>query len=199
MVDDAFRQRFAAWLAELGPDVAGRRPVRVTAREILVSKVEEGFAARLHQSLAALGTLLGREAVANRYSELARQSPAATRVAIWQAAVRSLLADAVSDGLVPPEARREVEIGVESVAALLDTILWSEPAVGADYRPGAGEISAYADALTKMNEDSGLFTRFYGEFEGKPVVNHCPGIATARQLLGDGWAICAEGGAIESR
>lgn len=193
-----FEERFASWLAEQGPEAVGRRLVRAGPKEILVSKVDTGFAARLHQSLAALGELLGRENVAARYRTVARETPGAARVATWHAAVRSLLEDAVADGLVDPSARREVEIGVESVAALLDTVFWTVPAVDADYRLGAGEVDAYTDAIAKMNEDSGLFTRFYGEFEGKAVVNHCPGIATARQLLSDAWAICAESEAIEA-
>ena len=55
------------------------------------------------------------------------------------------------------------------------------------FLPGA----RFADTLARMDDDSSIFTRYYGEFHGLPVVNHCPGAPIARRLLAEGWQLCS--------
>lgn len=187
--DPGFERRFAEWLRSLGLPGEGRRFVRANDREILVSKVEEGLAARLYQTLDLLGDTLVAASAA-RYASLAAATPEATRVSLWQAAVMGVVEDAAARASLPGSAAQEMRVGVESVAALLDAVLWTAPAAGADYVPARGEQAAYDDALARMSETNSLFTRYYGEFEGKPVVNHCPGVAIARLLLSSAWELC---------
>ena len=59
------------------------------------------------------------------------------------------------------------------------------------FAPGPGELEAYADARARMAGDAPIFTRYYGEFRGLPVVNHCPGAPIARRLLAEGWQLCS--------
>lgn len=187
--DKAFERRFAERLRSLGLPGEGRRFVRANDREILVSKVEEGLAARLYQTLDLLGGTLVTD-TAGRYAALAAASPEATRVSLWQAAVMDVVDDAAARASLPDSAAQELRIGVESVAALLDSVLWTAPVAGVGYAPAAGERAAYDDALARMNDTNSLFTRYYGDFEGKPVVNHCPGVAIARLLLSSAWELC---------
>lgn len=186
-----FEERFAAWLATLGLAGDGRRFVRANVREILVSKVEEGLAARLYRTLDLLGDTLV-PATAARYRALAAASPVAARVALWHEAVAGVVDEAVADAGLPESASAEMGVGVESVAALLDAVLWTMPAAGDDYAPAPGERAAYDDVLARMNAENSLFTRYYGEFEGKPVVNHCPGVIIARLLVSSAWELCTE-------
>ena len=69
------------------------------------------------------------------------------------------------------------------------SILWTSPVFGDDSEPKSGEIAAYRDTMERMNAENSLFTRFYGEFEGVRVVNHCPGSRVARRLLEQAWRI----------
>jgi hypothetical protein len=59
-----------------------------------------------------------------------------------------------------------------------------------DWQPRDSEREAFADALARMEDANSLFTRFYGDFEGRRVENHCPGAAVARGLLQQAWDIC---------
>ena len=43
-----------------------------------------------------------------------------------------------------------------------------------------------------MADESSIFTRYCGDFEGEGVGNHCPGAEVARQLFGQGWGMVAE-------
>ena len=83
--------------------------------------------------------------------------------------------------------------GVESVAALLEATLWSAPILAdEEYTPKKGEIQAFHDNLRTLADGSDIFTRFYGQYENKTVVNHCPGALIARQLLISGWECCTK-------
>ena len=85
----------------------------------------------------------------------------------------------------------EIRAGTDSVAALLDSVLWSSPHVGDSYTPSESEQVAFAEAIARMDAHAGIFTRYYGTFEGARVENYCPGAQFARTLLAQAWAVCA--------
>ncbi len=91
--------------------------------------------------------------------------------------------------MLTADEQAEVRAGIDSVAALLDSILWSGPVAGADYAILPGESDAYVEAVARMDEGA-MFTRFYGLFEGRRVENHCPGAQFARLLLAQAWTLC---------
>ena len=182
---DPQAQRLDAWLLERGIE-GDRRIVRASAEGVLVSKFEPGFAARLHDAVASVPKLFDLTAVTERFAA----TPAATpRVEGWRLAVEALLADLAATRDLTREQLSEIQAGVDSVAGLLDSALWSAPVVGSEWAPSPSEREAYADALERMDDDSSIFTRFYGEFEGTPVYNHCPGAQHARRLLDQAWAV----------
>lgn len=182
-------ERFAAWLRDVAGIDEPRRVVRADASGILVSKFEEGFAARLLAAVDELRDAFDPATVSARYERAGRETPGIARVDCWAVAVRSLLVDAQEAGRITAEQRAEVEAGVDSVAALMSSILWTSPVFGDELPPKSSEIAAYREALESMNAENSLFTRFYGEFEGVRVVNHCPGSRVARSLLEQAWRI----------
>ncbi|MFN8505931.1 MAG: hypothetical protein U0547_00030 [Dehalococcoidia bacterium] len=183
-----FEQEFADWLAGLGEAGQGRRLVRRGSREILVSKLEPDVLARVQQTMLGLIDLLSPEALRERYTAIAAREPGILRVTAWRLAIRELLAG--TD--LSPAARNEAEAGTDSVAALLDTVLWSAPVANVPFTLSEGERQAYDDARERMGGDAPIFTRYYGDFAGLPVMNHCPGAPIARKLLAEGWALCTE-------
>lgn len=190
MSNEDFEARFAAWLRDEAGVDEPRRVVRVGSASILVSKFDEGFAARLHETIAGLPELFEEAGMRRLYAEVAGESPGATRVACWHDTARRVLANAVADGRLSGEDRAEVLAGIDSVAALLDSLLWTGPLVDGEFEPGPGELDAYREALARMDSANSLFTRFYGTFEGTPVVNHCPGAQFARRLVAQAWSLC---------
>lgn len=185
-----FDERFANWLRDEAGILERRRIARVGGGEILVSKFEEGFAARVHAAIAGLPELFKDTVVGEQYRDAARDLPGETRAACWREGVRRLLAGAVEAGRLTGEERAEVLAGIDSVAALLDSILWTGPLAAAEFLPVDGERDAYREARMRMDAANSLFTRFYGTFEGMPVVNHCPGAPFARRLLAQAWMVC---------
>lgn len=188
--DDAFEERLRSWLQESAGVNDWRRVVRVGPSSILVSKFEEGFAARLMDNVDRLSEIFDTERVAMSCSLVAADQPAITRVDAWRLALTAVLRGACKARGIAPEQRAEVQAGIDSVAALVDSILWTGPAARDPYTPGPGEAAAHAEALERMNAENGMFTRSYGTFEGLPVMNHCPGAAIARRLFAQAWAIC---------
>lgn len=175
------------WLAER--DVVGaRRVVAVDDRRILVSKTPPGFVEGLFEALEALGSALADDSVAAECALTARVGR--PRVDAWEEAVMRAVARQVVRLNLPPTVVEEVKFGVESVAALLRSVLWSDPKVGECYALSAAESAAYEDLCERLTGDAAKFTRVYGIFEGRPVVAHCPGASLARRLLDQGWRLC---------
>lgn len=177
--------RFAAWLRDRGIETP-RRIVRESSGSILVSKFGPGFAARLHDAVDRIPELFDSEAIRHGY----RMRPAEPRVDAWRLAVAALLEELGPQRGLDRDQLAEIRAGTDSVAALLDSALWSGPLVGDTWTPSESEREAYADALSRMDDDSSIFTRYYGDFEGRSVENHCPGAQIARRLIAQAWDIC---------
>jgi hypothetical protein len=81
--------------------------------------------------------------------------------------------------------------GIESVQAILDTILWTAPAIADDYNPNRGEVEAYKDfECGNLGAGRDPFTRYYGQLDGRRVENYCPGAQFGRRLVAQAWKIC---------
>ncbi|MCC6238292.1 MAG: hypothetical protein IT299_12085 [Dehalococcoidia bacterium] len=188
----AFEARLRDWLHHDRGIEEWRRLARLDEDTALVSKFQAGFAPRLHALLEALPELIDEALVLEAYARVAGASPAGTsRVAAWDTAMRELLVTACARLGIPETADQQafVRVGVDSVGALLDSILWSVPTVEEDYTPGAGECAAYLD-VTHAFAGRDFFTRTYGLFEDHLVQNHCPGSAYARVMLAHAWRAC---------
>ncbi|MEO9255367.1 MAG: hypothetical protein ABI305_07510 [Tepidiformaceae bacterium] len=190
MAADGFEARLQEWLSEL-PGVTGeRRVVRHDATRVLLSKFEPGFAPRLFEALERVPQLVSEPTVRRAYTELARERPGAPRVALWHEAIVGLLESHSGAANLGPNPMAEIQAGLDSVAAVMDSVLWSTPLAGDSYTVAAGEIDAFRDVLADAESDGGIFTRFYGTFEGRSVLNHCPAAQIARGLLAQAWSIC---------
>lgn len=188
-MDAQARARFEEWLRRIGIE-GFRRVARHGPEGILVSKFEAGFAARLHEAMDRVPELFDEDVVAGRYGRVAPGTP---RVEAWRLAVEGLLHDVGLARGLDSDQRAEIQAGVDSVAALLDSVLWTTPVIGADWRVSLAEREARDDAIRRMNDERGVFTRYYGEFEGLRVENHCPGAQMARRLFAQAWAVCTGG------
>ena len=186
-MDTSTNARFEAWLRERGIE-GSRRIVRQSESALLVSKFGPGFAARLHEAIDRVPELFDPSVISAGY----RLNDSATpRVEAWRLAVKGLLADLGPKRGLDPDQLAEIRAGTDSVAALLDSALWSGPTVGAAWTPSESERTAYREALARMDDESSIFTRYYGEFEGRRVENHCPGSQVARRLFQQAWEICS--------
>jgi hypothetical protein len=181
------------WLRDVAGIAEPRRVVRRSAGSILVSKFDEGFAARLHETIDRLPGMFDDSLVAARFAELSAAEPGRLRAETWRLAVNSVVNDAAAREGIHPDAVAEVRAGIDSVAGLLDAILWTGPSGGEPHVPEPSEVEAYRDTRARMDAERGLFTRYYGSFEGVPVENHCPGSQVARRLFAQGWAISTGG------
>jgi hypothetical protein len=169
-----------------------RRVVRENAETVVVSKFEARFSQELFAVVDALPELLDDECVAAAYREraaeyIARGEPA-LRTHVWREASEGLLRRLGEQRGITPRQLEYVLPGIESVQAVLDTVLWSAPTVLDDFAPSPGERQAYEEFLA---DDSGrIFTRYYGELAGKRVENYCPGSQFARRFMAQAYAIC---------
>ncbi|MBM3138825.1 MAG: hypothetical protein FJZ92_01095 [Chloroflexi bacterium] len=193
--DDAPEARLEAalnaWLRDEVEVDRPRRIVRADATRILVSKFEPGFAARLHELLDLMPELFDARAVADAYARRAAEvEPGTPRTRVWHETMHALLRDAGARHAIPDLRQAEVRTGIDSVYAVLQSVLWSDPAVGDAYAPQRGEMNAYRDGLRSLDPSRDLFTRHYGVFDDRAVVNYCPGAALARTMLGHAWAAC---------
>ncbi len=186
-MDEAEHARFERWLLDRGI-TEPRRVSRESADVILVSKFEPGFAARLHEAIDRLPELFDAIRIHDRYAAKRGLS----RVEAWRVSVAEMLSEFGPGRGLDHDQLAEIRAGTDSVAALLDSALWSGPTVGDGWRPSAAEERAYAEALARMDDDSSIFTRYYGDFEGRRVENHCPGARVARRLIAQAWGICTQ-------
>lgn len=182
----SFEPALLDWLRTRGIEEP-RRLVRVDADEALVSKFEPGFAARLHELLRLVPDLFDESTVVSNTARVMTSMPEESRVTAWQTAMHQALAAAGERHAIPDLRLAEVRTGVDSVRAVLDAVLWTEPLCGDDYTPESGEIEAYREGLEALEDGRDIFTRYYGMFDGRAVRNHCPGAAFARILLAQGW------------
>jgi hypothetical protein len=188
----AFEARLRDWLVHDIGVAEWRRLARLDDESALVSKFPPGFAPQLHRLLEALPELLDEATVLAAYDEAAAAAaPGTTRVEAWDRALSALLARACMRLGIPESAdqRAFVRVGVDSVRALLESILWTGPTLGEAYTPAPGERAAYLD-VTRAFAGRDFFTRTYGLFEGRLVQNHCPGAAYARVMLAHAWRAC---------
>jgi hypothetical protein len=182
-----------AWMRDVLGVNEYRRAVRITDDEILVSKFEPGFAARLHDLLDRVPQLFDEATVVANYRRMAGTLPADTpRVDAWHAAMHDALANVGAALGVDDMRLAEVRTGIDSVRAVMEAVLWSGPAVSDGYRPRSGEVQAYREGLAALADDRDIFTRYYGDFAGRPVRNHCPGAAFARRMLAHAWLACTD-------
>ncbi|MCK9487053.1 MAG: hypothetical protein M0R73_10230 [Dehalococcoidia bacterium] len=190
-MDPSTEAALLAWMHDVLGVEGYRRVVRATRDEVLVSKFEPGFAARLHSLLDELPEIFDEDTVVEAYQRAAHDLPADTpRVDAWHAAMHGALA-ALGERLGVEDHRlAEVRVGIDSVRAVLEAVIWSAPSVTDEYSPRNGEVEAYRDGMAALADDRDIFTRYYGDFDGRPVVNHCPGAQFARRMLAQGWLAC---------
>ena len=178
--------RLQAWFESQG--VQGtRRLVRESEHAIVVSKFEPGFAPRLFEALDRIPELFDHQTVQARYGQA---GSGVNRVEAWRNAINGILVEIGPQRGLDADQVAEIRAGTDSVAALLDSVLWSGPLVGSSWLPAGAELEARDDAIGRMNDESSIFTRYYGDFEGKRVENHCPGARVARRLFAQAWEIC---------
>jgi hypothetical protein len=188
---DALEADLNRWLRDTTDIDRPRRVVRVDEERILVSKFEPGFAARLHELLDLMPELFDEASVVTAYEQRASAGGAgASRTVTWREAMHATLRAAAEQHAIPDLRQAEVRTAIDSVYAVLDSVLWSDPKVGDDYTPAPGETAAYRDGLQSLDPARDLFARHYGVFEGRSVVNYCPGAAFARVMLADAWRAC---------
>ncbi len=188
----AFEARLRDWLRHDRGIEEWRRLARLDEDTALVSKFHAGFAPQLHALLEALPELIDEAQILASYTAAAATAPAGTsRVDTWATAMRHVLVTACQRLGIPETADQQafVRVGVDSVRALLDSILWSIPSVEEEYAPSTGERDAYID-VTRAFAGRDFFTRNYGLFEDHLVQNHCPGSAYARVMLAQAWHAC---------
>ena len=189
--DATLEARLKAWLRDEQQIEDDRRLVRVDDTTILVSKFEPGFAPQLHALLGELPELFDDAHVQRAYATAASEGSATLlRVDAWDLGMRALLATLGADRGIEDARQALVRVGIDSVRAVADTALWSAPRITDEYEPSSGERTAYREATASLDPDHDLFTRHYGSFEARSVVNHCPGAPFARTMLAQAWTAC---------
>lgn len=188
--DAALEARLQRWLREERGVSEYRRLAYADQARLVVSKFEPGFATRLGEVLRLAGLLDDLEALEAAYEASASHEPDSLRVEVWAAAACELVRARLRALGRGSEDAELLVAGIESVAAVMNAILWTGPLAGAPFEPAEGEREAYREALARADPASGLFTRHYGSFGGRAVVNHCPGASHARALLAAAWRAC---------
>ena len=184
-------QRLNRWLSEEHGIEEPRRVVRTSSERILVSKVAPHFALDLFQLVELTPELFEEAHVIEACAARARRADSATpRSENWRSALHTLLSQLGTLRGLPDDRLAEIRVGIDSVFAVLESVLWTHPRIADRYVPNEGEIAAYRECVTRLDRDHGLFTRTYGQFEGRRVENHCPGAALARTLLAHAWRAC---------
>lgn len=167
-----------------------RRVARVTPDEVQLSKFAPGFLKRLFEMVAFVPELFDAERTAAAYAiEAATASPETRRVATWAAAAHRLLRDAGERHGIDDAVLHEIRVGIDSVEAILVSVLRSRPCVGDAYAPSATEVGAYREMLATLRDDQ-VFERYYGTFRGRAVRDYCPAVPSAYEMIAAGWQAC---------
>lgn len=182
--------RLRRWLASEHGIADPRRLAREDQDSMLVSKFPPGFISRVGETVERLDLLADPDHLATATADRARRFPREPRVEGWRAAACDLVRERAADRGLTEEDAELVTAGIESVAALMHAVLWSEPLAGDPYEPADAERDAWRDALVRTEGAGDIFTRHYGAFEGRAVVAHCPGAPYARALLESAWRAC---------
>jgi hypothetical protein len=195
MTDYALAQvsedHFHHWLRHVAGIEDWRRIARDDGERILISKFEGGFAAGVHELIALMPELFDEPAILAVYEREAATAPGTSRVDAWHRALHAMLRAAGDRHAIPNLRQAEVRTGIDSVYAILQTLFWTDPKCGASYQSRAAERSAYLEAIVSMDDVHDMFTRVYGWYEDRQVLNHCPGAPFARVMLEQGWRVCS--------
>lgn len=183
-------ERLRRWLASEHVIADPRRLAREDEDRLLVSKFPPGFIARVGETVERLGILADPDPLAAATAARASRHPRDSRVENWRAAACDLVRERAAERGLSGEDAELVIAGIESVAALMQAVLWSDPVAGEPFEPAAAERDAWRDALVRTEGSGDIFTRHYGAFEGRAVVAHCPGAPHARALLESAWRAC---------
>jgi hypothetical protein len=189
LTDEALR----SWLHDEVGLAEYRRIVRQSEEAIVISKFEPGFSQELFALVDLLPELFDDAVVAAEYARVrlaclrAGESP--QRTAVWRKASEAVLDRLCAERGIDARRRMVVLPGIESVQAVIDSILWSAPSIADCYEPHRGEIEAYSEFESGVGERD-LFTRYYGHLDGRRVENYCPGAPFGRRLVAQAWRIC---------
>lgn len=168
---------FEDWLEGLlGPD-HGRRLAAVSGVRIVLSKVPPGLPGSVLDAVERVPAL----SLPGALQRLAPEGVGGVRA--WRAAADRALEDARHSGAIDDDGFAAIRIGIDSVEALLASCCWTDDG-SPGWAPGPAERAALAEVSARLapGRDS-LFTRYYGEFEGRPVESHCPGAPVARRIF----------------
>jgi hypothetical protein len=176
-----------------------RRVVRESETTVVISKFEAGFSQELFATVDRLPELFDEAVVAAEYGSISERYVAAgedpPRTRVWREASEAVLNRAADALGIDARQRMFVLPGIESVQAILDTILWSGPTLLQPFEPSAGERQAFEEFEALASHDPAgagrdVFTRFYGVLDGRRVENYCPGAPYGRRLVAQAWRIC---------
>lgn len=197
---DLSPEAFHSWLRDEVGLQEYRRIVRDSDSIVVISKFEPGFSQELFATVDLLPELFDDSVVEAEYERLVQehrsQGAAPLRTAVWRQASEAVLHRFASERGIDERRRMFVLPGIESVQAVMDSILWSAPTIEPGYQPRAGELEAYREfeSALERGPPSGpgrdIFTRFYGVYEGRPVENYCPGAPFGRRLVSQAWRLC---------
>ena len=136
--EDPLKREVEDWLrSELVLD-GPRRIIRVGSDRVQISKVDRDFAAELHRLLAKLPELCSESRVLTAYARRAQVASSETlRSENWRACMYELLSEAAARAGIPELRCAEVRAGIDSVFAVLESVLWSRPRLADDYVPAA--------------------------------------------------------------
>ena len=183
-------EKFEKWLKVHAEINEWRRIVRVEEETILVSKFKEDFAHTLHKSISQIPEFLELNIIKMQYQNSAIVNKNIHRTKNWYQAINTVVNSHQSKIILNKSRIAEIQAGIDSVYSILETILWTNPKIMDTYQPHEGEIIAYEDMLESMGKNTGIFTKYYGNYEGHKVVNYCPGATIAKTMLMQAWEVC---------
>ncbi len=183
-------QRMQRWFRETLDIDEERRIVRIDEHSILASKLPPGAAGYIYDVVDKVPEILDLEIVRSAYGEHAvGVAPETARVQAWHESTSELLRSVATEREIPETDQGLLQPGIDSVSSVMDAVLWTQPTTGGDYQPHDGERAAYRDVVQRIDGGADIFTRVFGPFEGRTVMNVCPGAPFARILLENTWQI----------